>query len=128
MPKKKGLYYVLEYSVFDSLFWVGTVKNRQRNHHFVQIDASDIYCLRDDRFSALFDSSILTSVFRPPPPPANVTVKYNNTLRQNNFKSTVSSTGVVPTRPFLDRCGLLLLQSTSCDKCCHGRYVVENQN
>ena len=75
------------------------MKHRQRNHHSVQINAPDVYYLSGDWVGALLDSFVLTSVFRPPPPP-NVTVKYNNTLRQNNFKSFGSSTVAVPARPF----------------------------
>ena len=75
------------------------MKNRQRNHHFVQINAPDAYCLSGSLVGPLLDTLILTSVSRPPPP-ANVTVKYINTLRQNNFKSIGSSTAAVPARPF----------------------------
>ena len=71
------------------------MKNRQRNHHFSKINASDIYCLRGDWVDALLDSSILTSVLIP-----YVTVKYNNTERQNNFESVSGWTAAVPTRPF----------------------------
>ncbi len=35
-------------------------------------------------------------ILRPP----NVTVKYNNTLREKNFESFGSSTAAVPARPF----------------------------
>ena len=74
------------------------MKNRQRNHHFAIINASDIYCLRGDWVCALLDSSVLTSVFEPPPP--YITVKYNNTERQNNFESVSGWPAAVPTRPF----------------------------
>ena len=45
----------------------GTMKNRQTNHH-LEINTSDIYCLREDWAWALFDSFFLTSVLSPPPP------------------------------------------------------------
>ncbi len=76
------------------------MKNRESNHHFVQRNAPYLYCLRGDWVGAVLDTIVLTSVFRPPPPPANVTVKYNNTLRQNNFECYGSSTVAVPARPF----------------------------
>ncbi len=79
---------------------MGTIKNRESNHHFVQRNAPYLYRRRDDRVGALLYTIALTSVFRPPPPPANVTVKYNNTLRQNNFECYGISTVAVPTRPF----------------------------
>ena len=75
------------------------MKNRHRNHYFVQINVPDVYCLMVDWVGVLLDTYALTSVFRPPPP-ANVTVKYNNTLREKNFKSFGSSTAAVPARPF----------------------------
>ncbi len=74
------------------------MKNRESNHHFVQRNAPYLNCLRDNWVAILLDITFLTSVFRPPP--ANVTVKYNNTLRQNNFECCGSSTVAVPTRPF----------------------------
>ena len=56
------------------------MKNRLRNHHFIHINAADIYCLRDDRLDTLFDCSILTSVLSPPPlqtSPLNITTHYD---------------------------------------------------
>ncbi len=76
------------------------MKDQQKNHNFTKINAQDIYCLRGEWVDVPFDSSVvLTSLLRPPPP-ANVTVKYNNTLQQNNFESVSSSNTAVPTRPF----------------------------
>ena len=43
------------------------MKKWQTNHH-LEINASDIYCLRGDRVGALLASSVLTSVLSPPPP------------------------------------------------------------
>ena len=45
------------------------MKNRFMNHHFVQINAPDVYCLTGEWVGALFDTFALTSVLRPPPPP-----------------------------------------------------------
>ncbi len=75
----------------------GTMKNRQTNHH-LEINVSDIYCLREDWAYALLDSFVLTPVLSPPPP--HVTFKYNNTRQQNNFENLSSSTAAVPARPF----------------------------
>ncbi len=74
------------------------MKHQQKNHYFVQINAPDIYCVRGAWVGAPLYGSVLTSVFRSPP--ANVTVKQNNTLRQNNFECYGSSTVAVPARPF----------------------------
>ena len=98
--RKKTLLCSLVYSLGIS-FWVGTMNNRQRNHHFIQINAPDVYCLCRDCFGALLDTTVLTSVFSPPPPPHhpfNFSVKYNNTLRQNNFNSFVLL--LLPARQF----------------------------
>ena len=70
------------------------MKSRQRNHHFAKINASNIYCLREDSVGVLLDSSVLTSVFEPPTSPLN------KTRRQNNFESVSGWTAAVPTRPF----------------------------
>ena len=43
------------------------MKNRHRNHYFVQINAPDIYYLSGDWVGAMLDSSVLTSVLDPPP-------------------------------------------------------------
>ena len=45
------------------------MKNRFMNHHLVQVNTLDVYCLSRDWFGALFDTLALTSVLRPPPPP-----------------------------------------------------------
>ena len=72
------------------------MKNRYRNNQSVQINAPDAYCLSRDWVVLLFNASVLTSVLTPP----NVTVIFNNTIRQNNFDSLGSSTASVPARPF----------------------------
>ncbi len=74
------------------------MKNRQTNHHLA-VNTSDIYCLHENKTNVLIAGSVLTSVFSPPPP-TNVTVKYNNTLRQNSFGNFGSSTAAAPARPF----------------------------
>lgn len=77
------------------------MKNRESKHHFVHFverNAPYLYCLRGNWVGALLNTTFLTSVFRPPP--ANVTVNFNNTLRQNNFECNGSSTVAVPARPF----------------------------
>ena len=58
------------------------MKNRHRNHHSVQIIAPDVYYLSGDWVSALLDTFVLTSVFRPPPLQTsllNITTHYGKT-------------------------------------------------
>ena len=86
------------------------MKNRQTNHH-LEINASDIHCLRGDWVGALLDSFGLTSVLTPPP---TSPVKYNNTKQQKNFESVSGSTAAVPARPFWIVVGF----------CCHIRLCV----
>ncbi len=45
------------------------MKNRHSNHHSVEINAPDVYCLIGDRVGVLLDTFALTSVLSPPPPP-----------------------------------------------------------
>ena len=80
----------------DLGFWI--MKNRYKNPH-LEIHTSGIYCLPGNRVGILPADLVLTSVLSPPPPP-NVTVKYNNTLQQNNFQSFGSSNTTIPTHPF----------------------------
>ncbi len=88
------------------------MKNRQTNHH-LQINTSDIYYLLGNWIGMLLAGFFLHLILRPPPPP-NVTVKYNNTLREKNFKCFGSSTAAVPARPFWIPVGF----------CCYIRFCV----
>ena len=56
------------------------MKHQQKNHHFAKINAPDIYCLLGAWFSFPHDGSVVNISFLPPPP-ANVTVRDNNTLQ-----------------------------------------------
>ena len=62
------------------------MKNRQTNHQ-LETNSSDIYCLLGNRTGMLLAGFVLTSGFESPPPPPNVTVKYNNTLREKTLKA-----------------------------------------
>ncbi len=44
------------------------MKNRQTNHH-LEINVSDIYCLRGDGAGVLLAAFVLASGFESPPPP-----------------------------------------------------------
>ena len=59
------------------------MKNRHSNHHSVEINAPDVYCLIGDRVGVLLDTFALTSVLSPPPPPPtsplNITTHYDKT-------------------------------------------------
>ena len=99
-------------SVSDLGFWI--MKNRQTNPH-LEINPPEIYCLQEDRVGILLADPVLTSVLSPP---TNVTVKYNNTLRQNNFQSIGSSNTAVPTHPFWIVVGF----------CCYIRFCVIRAN
>ena len=58
------------------------MKNRERNNHFVQRNALYLYCLRCNLVVTLLDTTVLTSVFRPPPPQTsllNITTHYDKT-------------------------------------------------
>ena len=87
IPKeKRTLLCFLVYSLGIS-FRVGTMNNRQTNHrhtnhHFVQINAPDVYCLSRNWFGALLDTSVLTPLLDPPPckrHPLNITTHYDKT-------------------------------------------------
>ncbi len=64
------------------------MKNRERNNHFAQRNALYLYCLRGDLVVTLLDTTVLTSVFRPPP--ANVTVN----ITTHYDKTTLNATEV----------------------------------
>ena len=85
------------------------MKNRQMNY-YLEINSSDIYCLLGNRTGSLLAGVRFNIGFETPPPP-NVTVKYNNTLREKNFNSFGSSSAAVPARPFWIVVGFLLLPS-----------------
>ncbi len=59
------------------------MKRQQKNYHFVQINAPDVYYLSKDRVGVLLDTFALTSVLSPPPPPPtsplNITTHYDKT-------------------------------------------------
>ena len=64
------------------------------NHHFVQINAPDVYCLSGDRVGAFFDTFALTSVFKTPPPPPPPTSPLNITTHYD--KTTLIALVVLP--------------------------------
>ena len=88
------------------------MKNRERNNHFVQRNALYLYCLRGNLVVTLLDPTVLTSVFRPPPPQTsllNITTHYDKTtLKVLLFYRGCTHTSI------LDRCGFLLLHSALC--------------